>query len=43
MSGYIELVVPDEIPSSPSATLTPTKPDDAQKKIAEKVRDKQSH
>ena len=43
MSGYGERPVPGYIPPPPASTLTPKKPDEAQKKIAEKVRDKQSH
>ena len=43
MSGYGErragydCKVPEHIPPPPLATLTPTKPDKAQKRIAEKV------
>ena len=43
MSGYGERPVPDYIAPPPSATLTPKKPDAEQKRIAEMVRDKQSH
>ena len=43
VTDYIDFYAPDSLVSPPEAILTPKKPNDEQKKIANKVEDKQSY